>query len=911
MASTTLELSRQVLQEKQTKVLPENIKKDVKIFGVTGTYEGSGGTGDVKLFETVEEMQQDPNPQEGDLAVVYNVANNELDGTLSGTIICTDSFTLEEALTTYKNIYYYPINETQSYYYLYFYINPTQAYIRDYKSGQYLVRYTSSDGLTYTASSNITPYDLSYSYTASALDNIDIFTNFVTVKQSNFEGLFIYNNEVVDYDILQGYGFTNIIDLKYTGIPYTTDNTFPYKIKYNDLYEILHTYMEDVNTPGYGSNKRISMYVKDNKYYILASNNSYVFKLVSYNNDLIGIGDSYSYTNITTLPTFSIYELDLSNKTYTLIQTLNASVKSVTYSSGTVYQMYVPILPDSLVISLTTNNIETNNYTFNTSIFVAGPVEGQSYDTYRDLSPETNPNQHPFKRAYIQAPNQLSLTASQALTNTKAYSRNGIIEGIMTNLGSRTITPSLESQTIESGYTTGVTIKAVDSNVDPNIVPINIRENNSILGVEGTCMDVKAVIEYEDKTLTTKRSADAGSPNSSGQHNVVIMYDLHGNTLGCIKWGSEYRSTYFYLYGYNKNTDQFVNSTYVSLSTPFRNIYDSGKTVVSYVDDYGIAYLWFQSRNQTSPYYSDLCCMELKYNYSTNKWTKGENYWMYDLRLLYTGSYTPRDFYANEKKIFINPKNRAQLFISGFITAMKTSSETSNLETTYHTATFELGDNHTINKLSHNNHNLVDYIAMGNIFNDGKLIIYNGVGDNYYDEYQSYKTDMIVLDDDFKIVKISKALGRIQYYDPKSDRVVMSTSGKQYSLYKINIDYSTGDITYTLLQTLGTNNLHTNNIISLDGKYLLDWHCDFMTLYQNKDITLYEVDLDATNIYKPLITDVYGTSESSGTLAAYDRDRVFITLTSRYNGSPVRWFRPTRSKIMALEYKGTMYYPEN
>ena len=54
---------------------------------------------------------------------------------------------------------------------------------------------------------------------------------------------------------------------------------------------------------------------------------------------------------------------------------------------------------------------------------------------------------------------------------------------------------------------------------------------------------------------------------------------------------------------------------------------------------------------------------------------------------------------------------------------------------------------------------------------------------------------MIVLDDDVKIVKISKALGRIQYYDPKSDRVVMSTSGKQYSLYKINIDYSTGDIT--------------------------------------------------------------------------------------------------------------------
>lgn len=49
-----------------------NIKKDVEILGVTGTYEGSGGgSGSVKLFSTVADMEADTTAQEGDLAVVY------------------------------------------------------------------------------------------------------------------------------------------------------------------------------------------------------------------------------------------------------------------------------------------------------------------------------------------------------------------------------------------------------------------------------------------------------------------------------------------------------------------------------------------------------------------------------------------------------------------------------------------------------------------------------------------------------------------------------------------------------------------------------------------------------------------------------------------------------------------------
>lgn len=49
---------QEILQEKQEKIIPENIKKDVTIFDITGTYEGSGvDTSDATA--TVNDIAQD------------------------------------------------------------------------------------------------------------------------------------------------------------------------------------------------------------------------------------------------------------------------------------------------------------------------------------------------------------------------------------------------------------------------------------------------------------------------------------------------------------------------------------------------------------------------------------------------------------------------------------------------------------------------------------------------------------------------------------------------------------------------------------------------------------------------------------------------------------------------------------
>ena len=64
---------QEILQEKTDKIIPENIKKDIQIFDVVGTYEGNGtgGSGDVKLFETEEEMLADTDSVPNQKAIIY------------------------------------------------------------------------------------------------------------------------------------------------------------------------------------------------------------------------------------------------------------------------------------------------------------------------------------------------------------------------------------------------------------------------------------------------------------------------------------------------------------------------------------------------------------------------------------------------------------------------------------------------------------------------------------------------------------------------------------------------------------------------------------------------------------------------------------------------------------------------
>ena len=60
-----------ILLDKNTNLLPQNLKEGVTVLGVEGSLKVTGSDSNIKLFETVEDMNNDPNPKEDDLAVVY------------------------------------------------------------------------------------------------------------------------------------------------------------------------------------------------------------------------------------------------------------------------------------------------------------------------------------------------------------------------------------------------------------------------------------------------------------------------------------------------------------------------------------------------------------------------------------------------------------------------------------------------------------------------------------------------------------------------------------------------------------------------------------------------------------------------------------------------------------------------
>ena len=199
--STLKELCEQILYEKNNKIIPDKIKKDWKIFDILGTYEESGDSGNVKLFDTIEHMQADPNPQNEDLAIVYNsyIKNLEADDEFDS-IIFPETVVLSEAVTSNISCRFTPVNSSGSSYSFsgtirssvatFSYTNYTDI------SDRFSVTYTSTDGKTYSRTDelgnplhlgNIFKHNPNYTF-------YDIEGLFIKLNSYNYEGLFIYTN---------------------------------------------------------------------------------------------------------------------------------------------------------------------------------------------------------------------------------------------------------------------------------------------------------------------------------------------------------------------------------------------------------------------------------------------------------------------------------------------------------------------------------------------------------------------------------------------------------------------------------------------------------------------------------------------------------------------------------------------
>ena len=415
----------EIKRQKDTYILPENIRKNVTVYGVTGTLETGSGGGDVKLFDTIEHMQEDENAQEGDLAVVYKEElTNVTEESEFDSCVFPQTVVLDEAFTG-------------SIYGRFGAVNPIVIFDGTVEmpssrfrfrgrgeSDNINVQYTSSDGITYTRTDGgeeLVEFGATIKWESWGGPFNSIIGNFMKIGGSVFEGLYNCKEvEKINTDLFKGF-MANPEETEFTDI-YVKNLNVDYSAILNEIGEPYNDYVKH----GAGliteyetlDNIDGRVVIKPKVYYKLwrfqnniqapnffLDNNKYYF--ASYNGGNFG-SSSKSYLVKYDNGTITLKMLDVSD-----------FVRSTINSS---YWVYGGVSTEKCILFYDdyyfNNSYDTNIVNNPSAIYLYNPnKENELFKTYNELN-------------YLLAPTQL--TASPDYVYGKEfYGKNGVEVGTL------------------------------------------------------------------------------------------------------------------------------------------------------------------------------------------------------------------------------------------------------------------------------------------------------------------------------------------------------------------------------------------------------------------------------------------------------------------------------------------------
>ena len=462
--------------------------------------------GDIKLFETIENMNNDETAKEGDLAIVYrNEIQNMKANTQTQYITFPETVTLPEAFTSSSYLRLRAVDMS-----IMFdgniQLDQTSFRFDGFsESGMIRVSYSSDDGITYTRdefmgdSGDLTnPVDLgTIVHCAMSEEWNNNLGYFMQVGGNVFDGLYEYTKD--------------------KQISYITSNkgTKIYIPEFREIYEDGGS--DNLHDGLTSEDSLLKVETVDEHNRVLTGKFLYNLNNDAYINeqkDLIAFKSSYGRYRATDISV----NWEESKVYYTNLESIS--------------------LPDDTValgINLENDTI-LNRFDIYTSVDKTDVYqEGQEFDY--DLN-------------YQMAQNQYTLISSnQLLENISAYGKDGNIVGSMKNNGELNYTPSDEEQTIPAGYTSGGSVAPISSSAIPNLVPENVVYGKQILDVVGITPD------GSDFELVTTNSLGAiqatTSPGKSFSNHPyftnTIIVDSNGEPLG----GFMAKGSNVYTFGWN------------------------------------------------------------------------------------------------------------------------------------------------------------------------------------------------------------------------------------------------------------------------------------------------------------------------------------------------------------------------
>lgn len=499
--SSLVEKSQTILDEKTLKIIPENIKKDITIFGVTGTYNGPD-TG-IKLFETLEEMNSDTNAKEGDLAVVYR---NEITNMTSDSVISSITFpeqvVLVEAFT--DSVYCRLRAENSSVMFDGNIILNENSFRFDgfTDKGMIRVEYSSADGITYNRTrfennnGDLTnPVDLGTNVIVENADEwSDIIGQFILVGGNIFEGLYNYKIGILDNN------YVNFIDT-FKFVENNIQDLVIKKIYIKPILDLLYTVIPNniLFRPTILVNR-----TNNNDIYVISNNGVNVYYM--YDTTLDSLLGSY----VKATPD-KIYHINLETTSIDEVLVDECDWYKTTgtkhYADATNYYTFVVYQLNS-------------DYMFDTG----GPVNGfyLSVDNGSEYSTATELySKLVYKEEYVLTNTQLNANKNNVY-NAIAYGKDGIINGNITGNVSNSfadINAEIYGK-VQQAYDNMEprVLTDDDKDIDENICSIPLKSDGTLL------LDTKQVTDMSYLFRNCKNLLSVPLINTSNATNMVYMF---------------------------------------------------------------------------------------------------------------------------------------------------------------------------------------------------------------------------------------------------------------------------------------------------------------------------------------------------------------------------------------------------